>query len=85
MIDCGYSLESTHNLCFEKKYEKYQNFYLKSFSFLVVKFSIYLYNLCFEQKYEKCIRVFLSQNFQFLEVKFSLYLNRLVFVISLFS
>ena len=31
-IDCGYSLEpprrvltSTHNLCFEQKYEKYQN------------------------------------------------------------
>ena len=33
---------STHNLCFEQKYEKYQNFYLKTFSFLVVKFSIYL-------------------------------------------
>ena len=27
---------NTHNLCFEKKYEKYQNY------FLVVKFSIYL-------------------------------------------
>ena len=24
---------STHNLCFEQKYEKYQNFYLKIFSF----------------------------------------------------
>ena len=24
---------STHNLCFEQKYEKYQNFYLKTFSF----------------------------------------------------
>ena len=33
---------STHNLCFEQKYEKYQNFYLKIFIFLVVKFSIYL-------------------------------------------
>ena len=33
---------STHNLCFEKKYEKYQNFYLKAFSFLVVIFSVYL-------------------------------------------
>ena len=33
---------STHNLCFKQKYEKYQNFYLKSFIFLVVKFSIYL-------------------------------------------
>ena len=34
-------LTSTHNLCFEQKYEKYQNFYLKTL-FLVVKFSIYL-------------------------------------------
>ena len=33
---------STHNLCFEQKYEKYQNFYPKTFSFLVVKLSIYL-------------------------------------------
>ena len=33
---------STHNLCFEQKYEQYQNFYLKNFQFLVVKFSIYL-------------------------------------------
>ena len=33
---------STHNLCFEQKYEKYQNFYLETFSFLLVKFSIYL-------------------------------------------
>ena len=40
-IDCGYSLEPPrrggsneyHNLCFEQKYEKYQNFYLKTFSF----------------------------------------------------
>ena len=30
---------STHNLCFE---QKYRNFYLKTFQFLVVKFSIYL-------------------------------------------
>ena len=33
---------SSHNICFWQKYEKYQNFYLKTFSFLVVKFSIYL-------------------------------------------
>ena len=26
-------LTSTHNLCFEQKYEKYQNFYLKIFIF----------------------------------------------------
>ena len=36
-------LSSTHNLCFEHKYEKYQNFFIsKNFLFLVVKFSIYL-------------------------------------------
>ena len=33
---------STHNLCFEQKCEKYQNFYLKTFKFLVMNFSIYL-------------------------------------------
>ena len=31
-------LTSTHSLCFEKKYEKYQIFYLKIFLFLVIKF-----------------------------------------------
>ena len=29
-------------LCFEQKYEKYRNFYLKFFSFLEVKVSTYL-------------------------------------------
>ena len=38
---------STHNLCFEQKYEKYQNFYLKIFIFLVLKFSVYLNRLVF--------------------------------------
>ena len=33
---------STNNLFFEQKYEKYQNFYLETFIFLVVKFSIHL-------------------------------------------
>ena len=33
---------STHNLCFEQKYEKYQIFLFENFSFLVVNFSIYL-------------------------------------------
>ena len=35
-------LTSTHNLCFEQKYEKYQYFLSENFQFLVVKFSIYL-------------------------------------------
>ena len=33
---------STHNLCFEQKSEKYQNFLFENFHFLVAKFSIYL-------------------------------------------
>ena len=33
---------STHNLCFEQKYEKYENFLSDKFQFLVVKFSVYL-------------------------------------------
>ena len=36
---------STYNLCFEQKYEKCQNFYLKIFISLMVKFSVYL-NRC---------------------------------------
>ena len=34
-------LTGTHNLCFEQKYEKYQN-YILNCQFLMVKFSIYL-------------------------------------------
>ena len=33
---------STHNLCFEQKYEKYQSFLSENFQFLEVKFYIYL-------------------------------------------
>ena len=35
-------LTSTHNLCFEQKYEKYTIFLPENFPFLVGKFSIYL-------------------------------------------
>ena len=35
----------THNLCFEQKYEKYQNFLSGNFPFLVVKFSICIFEL----------------------------------------
>ena len=39
---------STHNLCFEQKYEKYHNFFLSdNFQFLVVKFSVYSNRLVF--------------------------------------
>ena len=43
----------THNLCFEQKYEKYQNFSSENFHFLVVKFSIYLNRRVFVMKMEK--------------------------------
>ena len=33
---------STHNLCFEQKYEENQNFSSEIFHFLVVKFLVYL-------------------------------------------
>ena len=36
-------LTSTHNLCFEQKYEKYHSLFLsENFKFLEVEFSIYL-------------------------------------------
>ena len=35
-------LTSIHNLCFEQKYEKYQNFLFENFRFLAVKLSVYL-------------------------------------------
>ena len=35
-------LTSTHNLCFEQKYEKYQNFLSENVHVLMVKFSVYL-------------------------------------------
>ena len=38
---------STHNLCFEQKYEKYESFVSENFQFLEVKFSIYLNRLVF--------------------------------------
>ena len=38
---------STHNLCFEQKYEKISEFLSENFYFLVVKFSVYLNRLVF--------------------------------------
>ena len=40
-------LTSTHNLCFEQKYEKYQNFYLKMFMFGGEIFNIFEYRRVF--------------------------------------
>ena len=59
-INCEYSLKpprrvvltSTHNLCFEKKYEKYQTFLSENFPlFGIVKFSIYLNRRVFVMKF----------------------------------
>ena len=33
---------STHNICFEQKYKKYQNFLSENFHISVIKFSVYL-------------------------------------------
>ena len=53
------STTSTHNLCFEQKYEQYQTekFYLKNFQFLVVKFSIYLNRHVFVMIQRKCTEI----------------------------
>ena len=44
-------LTSTHNLCFEQKYEKLSDVLSKNFQFLVVIFSIYLNRRVFVMKY----------------------------------
>ena len=41
---------STHNLCFDQKYEKYQNFYLKIVIFWWLKCSVYLNRRVFVMK-----------------------------------
>ena len=46
---------STHNLCFEQKYEKYQNFLSEYFQFFfMVKFSVHLNRCIFVM--QKCDR-----------------------------
>ena len=52
-------LTSTHNLCFEQKFEKYQRFLYENFQFLEVKFSIYL-NRCVFVMSNNFIPVFLK-------------------------
>ena len=41
---------SIHNLCFEKKYEKYQNLLSENIPYLFVTFSIYLNRCVFIMK-----------------------------------
>ena len=45
-------LTSTHNVCFEQKYENFQSFLSEKFQFLEVKFSIYLNRRVFVMKCE---------------------------------
>ena len=45
---------STHNLCFEQKWEKCQNFLSENFQFLEMKFSIYL-NRCVFVMHKSCL------------------------------
>ena len=49
-------LLSTHNLCFEQKYEKYQSFLSENCQFLEVKFSIYLNRRVFVMSYRSAFR-----------------------------
>ena len=55
---------STHNLCFEQKYEKYQSFFTcflpENFRFLEVKFSIYLNRRVFVIVYAMKLHKFMS-------------------------
>ena len=44
---------STHNLCFEQKYEKYQVLLSENFQFLEVKFSIHLNRHVFRNALKK--------------------------------
>ena len=64
-------LTVTHNVCFEPKYENYQNFSSESFRFCVVKYSIYL---------NRCVFVMCKQHIgpclQHMETRRSLFIPR---------
>ena len=49
---------STHNLCFEQKYEKYPIFFLsENFMFFEVKFSLYLKRPVFVMEYAQIAQI----------------------------
>ena len=48
-------LTSTHNMCFEQIYEKYQKFLSENFHFLVGKFSVYLNRYVFVMLRPVCL------------------------------
>ena len=47
---------STHNLCFEQQYEKYQNFLSENFHFFGCKISVYLNRHVFVMEQEKSMK-----------------------------
>ena len=72
-------LTSTHNLCLEQKYEKYQIFLSENFQFFVVKFSMYLNRRVFvmignerpaKTQTSMCIRVSLGAFWTVKDAKF---------------
>ena len=80
-------LTSTHNLCFEQKYEKYQSFSSENFPFLEVKFSIYLNRRIFVMSHEKRRLVFSSYktSYKFVLVRLRKYRIKLKLVDSCLS
>ena len=57
-------LTSTHNLCFEQKYEEYQNFLSENFHFLEVRFSVYLNRHVFVMPYYHSLIHFVWKTWQ---------------------
>ena len=60
-------LTNAHSLCFEQKFEKYQNFLSENFHFLVVKFSVYLNRHIFVMKLpylELCLQHMFSWRYE---------------------
>ena len=51
---------STHNLCFEQKFEKISDILSENFQFLVVKFSIHLNRLVFVMFLKIMFRCFMK-------------------------
>ena len=63
-------LTSTHNLCFEQKHEKYQNFLSTNYHFLMVKFSVYLNRRVFVMHwYGIYVLVIFSKSIETLQIR----------------
>ena len=73
---------STHNLCFEQKYEKYQSFLCENFQFWKVKFSIYFYRRVFVM-YNRVLQKVLSLGSDYFSATF--YLTYFYYKLSKYS